>query len=897
MFAKDETVGGLMLKTTKHKVNNADLRWAKQIAQETRVGTLARLHASAEGLSTKQALINRKEYGSNEIENRHQESKLHFLIEAFITPFTIVLLLLMVILILTNLLPNQKNLGDIVIIAAMIIIAGITSFVQNIKTSDTVDSLLKMVSVTTNVKRDGEDQELPTDQVVVGDVINLSAGDMVPADMRLLYSKDLFCTTSSINGDYEPKEKIANKPPRFNGVNDYLDYPNILYEGTTIVSGSGRGVVFATGEHTLFGKIVEQVNKKQIRKNTFNIGIKSVTKLLLIMTLIASALIFVINGLTKGNWEESLVFAIAVAVGLTPELLPVIVTSNLVKGSKEMAKHGTIIKRLNAVQKFASSDVLCTEKTGMLTQDKVVLERHYDLTMQETNRVLQLAYLNAYYQTGMKDLIDDAVIDAAGDELDVSEIQRDYNKIDEIPFDYNRRRMSVVVANSDQNHGEHLLVTKGAAEQMLAVSNQVELNGKVLPLTDERRQIILEQIEDMNDDGLRVLLLGYKENPAPVGEFSVKDEKNLILVGFLTFLDPPKESARASLAKLKQDGLTIKILTGDNEAVTRALGLQVGLKVDTIYSAQDFEGKSEQELAKMVDESNLFVELTPELKTKIIRLLKKNGHVVSYMGDKNNDALAMREADVGISVDDAVDIAKESSSIILLHKDLNVLEEGIKNSRNTFGNIMKYFKVLLAANFGNVISLLLGSLLLPFLPIQPLQLLVLNLIYGLSCLAIPFDRMPKDYLHEPRKWSFKNMPEFMLTFGPASSVFDLITFAVLYFVICPRLAGGNQALFAAFFNTGWFIENLWIAEMVIHTLRDRRLAFIRQHASGIVTLVTFGAAIIGTLLPDTALGKMLGFVFFMPASYLTFVFILIIGYLLLTSLIKYIYLKHKKFLI
>lgn len=895
-YGDETTKGGLMLKTTKQRVNDADLRWVKQIAQETRIGTLARLHASAEGLSTKQALINRKEYGTNEIENRHKESKAHFLLEAFVTPFTIMLLVLMVILILTNLLPDQKNLGDIVIIAAMIIIAGISSFIQNIKTSDTVDNLLKMVSVTTNIKRDGEDQELSTDEVVVGDVINLAAGDMVPADMRLLYSKDLFCTTSSINGDYEPKEKIANKPPRFNKVNDYLDYPNILYEGTTIISGSGTGVVFATGEHTLFGKIVAQVNKKQIRKNTFNIGIKSVTKLLLLMTLIASVLVFVINGLTKGNWEDSLVFAIATAVGLTPELLPVIVTSNLVKGSKEMAKHGTIVKRLNAVQKFGSSDVLCTEKTGMLTQDKVVLERHYDLTMQETNRVLQLAYLNAYYQTGMKDLIDDAVIDAAGDELDVSEIQRDYNKIDEIPFDYTRRRMSVVVANSDQNHGEHLLVTKGAAEQMLAVATQVELNGQVLPLTKERKETILEQIEDMNDDGLRVLLLGYKKNPAPVGEFSVEDEKDLVLVGFLTFLDPPKESARASLAKLKQDGLTVKILTGDNEAVTRALGLQVGLKVDTIYSADDFEGKSDDELAQMVEESNLFVELTPELKTKIIKLLKKNGHVVSYMGDKNNDALAMREADVGISVDDAVDIAKESASIILLHKDLNVLEEGIKHSRNTFGNIMKYFKIILSANFGNVISILLASCLLPFLPMRPLQLLVLNLIYGLSCLAIPFDRMPKDYLQTPRKWSFKNMPKFMFFFGPASSIFDLITFAALYFVICPHLAGNNPSLFIAYFYTGWFIENLWIQEMAIHSLRDRHLAFIKQHASGLVIAITLGAAIIGTLIPDTALGKMLGFVF-LPGSYLGLVLILIIAYLLLTTIIKYIYLKHERFLI
>ena len=388
-----------MLKAATKVKNDADLKRVKQIAQETRVETLARLHASAEGLSTKQALINREEYGVNEIDNRHKESKAHFLLEAFVTPFTIILLILIAILLIKDIIPSQElNLGTIIIITVMILITGITSFVQNIKTSDTVDNLLKMVSVTSNVKRDGENQELPTKQIVVGDIVNLAAGDMVPADMRLLRSKDLFCTTSSIDGDYNPKEKIANKSPRFEGVNSYLNYPNILYEGTTIVSGSGEGVVFATGNHTLFGRVVNASNKRQIHKNTFHVGIKSMTHLLLAMTIIVSLLLLLINGLTKGDWSSAIVFSIAAAVGLTPELLPVIVTSNLVKGSKEMAKHGTIVKKLNSVQKFGSADILCTDKTGTLTQDQVVLERHYDLTMQETTRVLKLSYLNSYYQ-------------------------------------------------------------------------------------------------------------------------------------------------------------------------------------------------------------------------------------------------------------------------------------------------------------------------------------------------------------------------------------------------------------------------------------------------------------------------------------------------------------------
>lgn len=886
-----------MLKAATKVKNDADLKRVKQIAQETRVETLARLHASAEGLSTKQALINREEYGVNEIDNRHKESKAHFLLEAFVTPFTIILLILIAILLIKDIIPSQElNLGTIIIITVMILITGITSFVQNIKTSDTVDNLLKMVSVTSNVKRDGENQELPTKQIVVGDIVNLAAGDMVPADMRLLRSKDLFCTTSSIDGDYNPKEKIANKSPRFEGVNSYLNYPNILYEGTTIVSGSGEGVVFATGNHTLFGRVVNASNKRQIHKNTFHVGIKSMTHLLLAMTIIVSLLLLLINGLTKGDWSSAIVFSIAAAVGLTPELLPVIVTSNLVKGSKEMAKHGTIVKKLNSVQKFGSADILCTDKTGTLTQDQVVLERNYDLTMQETTRVLKLSYLNSYYQTGMKDLIDDAVINAAGDELDVSEIQRDYNKIDEIPFDYNRKRMSVVVANSDRNHGEHLLVTKGAAEEMLAVAKKVELNGKVLPLTSERKQIILEQIEDMNDDDLRVLLLGYKKNPAPVGEFSVADEKDLILVGFLTFLDPPKESARASLAKLQRDGLTVKILTGDNEAVTRALGLQVGLKVDTVYSAEDFEGKSDEEARKMVEESNIFVQMTPEVKTRIIRLLKENGHIVSYMGDKSNDAVAMREADVGIAFDNAVDIAKETASIILMHRDLSILENGIRAGRNTLGNIMKYFKIILSANFGNIISLIVSCLMLPFLPILPVQLIILNFIFGLSCLAIPYDKMPEKYLELPHTWSFKDLPKFMIFFGPLSSIADIITFAALYFVFCPQIAAGNQALFIMAFHTGWFIENLWVQEIAIHTLRDRKFAFFAQHATSVVLITTFAAGIIGTMISDSVLGQILHFVS-LPSLYLLFILCIVIFYVLLTSLVKIIYLKREKFLI
>lgn len=895
----------LNVKTSKFAPNRDYLDRVKRIARESRTETLARLHASAEGLSNRQATLNREEYGANEIESKQNDSKWHFFLASFLTPFTVVLLLLAAALLLVDVVPGgQNDVGTAIIIIIMVLVAGLIKFVQSIKTSDAVEETLQMVSVTTNIKRDNEDQELPTNQVVVGDVINLSAGDMVPADLRLLRSKDLFCSTSYIDGEFDPKEKIATKTPRFDQVDNYLDYPNILYKGTTIVSGSGSGVVFATGENTLFGKKIRLENQRKLRKTTFNIGIKSITKLLLLLMVVVSVLTLVINGISKENWISAFVFAVAIAAGLTPEMLPVIVTSSLVSGSKEMAKGGSVIKRLTSLQYVGSADVLCTDKTGILTQDKVMLERHYDLTMQETPRVLKLSYLNAYYQTGMQDLIDEAVINAAGDELDVSEIQRDYNKIDEIPFDYNRRRMSVVVANSDQNHGEHLLVTKGAAEQMLEVATKVELNGKVLPLTDKRRDTILEQVEDMNTDGFRVLLLGYKRNPAPVGEFSVDDEKDLTLVGLLTFLDPPKESARANLAKLRRDGIDVKVLTGDNETVTRTLGLQVGLNVNVVYSADDLEGKTPEELSKMVEECNIFVELTPELKTEIIKILRKNGHTVAYLGDRINDATAMHASNVSVTIDNAVDIAKESADVVLMHKDLALLEDSIRISRNVLGNIIKYFKVILTSNFGISLAMIIASAFLPFLPLSPLQLVIMNLVFNLSCLVIPLDKMSESYLDKPRKWSIKRLPKFMLIFGPVMAIINLVTACLLYFWICPTIAGGNfneishsqQVVFVTSFYTGWFIESMWNSELVIHVLRDKGFPFIAQHASGPVILGTLFAAIISAILPYSFLRQYLAFGI-MPINYLIVVAILLVAYILLTSLVKFLYLKHNSFLV
>ncbi len=671
-----------------------DATLAKQIAGKEKSEVLKQLDTSINGLNPAQAKKRLERDGLNEVSNKECHPKLHFLFDAFMTPFTGVLLFLALLSFLTNYLfvpADQKDLSTVIIMITMVLISGITSFIQNVKTSDAVDSLLNMVFVTTNIKRDGKDQELPTKDVVVGDIINLTAGDLVPADLYLLKSKDLFCSASSLNGESSPVEKLANEKPKEN--DNYLDYPNILYEGTNIVSGSAMGVVFATGDETVFGNLARTLSKNKNKETTFDIGIKNVSKILLIMTAVIAPLVFLINGLTKGDWLNALIFAIATAVGLTPEMLPVIVTSNLVKGSVEMARHETIVKRMNSIQNFGSADILCTDKTGTLTQDKVVLERHYDLNLEEKSKVLELSYLNSYYQTGMKDLIDKAIINAAKDELDTEEINQNYQKIDEIPFDFKRRRMSVVVMNKKH---EHLLVTKGAAEEMLACSNRLEINDKITMLDQEQRQEILNKINQMNQDGLRVVLLAYKKNPAPVGEFSVDDEKELILTGFLAFLDPPKDSAKAALTALKRDGITVKILTGDNEAVTRNVGKQVGLDINCVYQGKDLENKSSAELKKMVEECDIFVKLSPQQKAQIIQLLRENNHTVAYMGDGINDAPAMKAADVAISVDTAVDIAKKSADIILLHKDLMILEKAVQIGRQVFGNTMKYIKTQIA---------------------------------------------------------------------------------------------------------------------------------------------------------------------------------------------------------
>ena len=885
-----------MLKITNpSKKMMSNIKLVRQIAQEDKFATLQRLHTSINGLYSADARQRLEKFGPNEVAKKPTNTRIQFLIQSFLTPFTIVLLILATISFFSEYLfvpASQKDLSTTIIMLIMVLISGVTGYIQNIKTNNAVEDLLNIVSVTTNIRRNGENIELPTKDVVIGDIINLSAGDMVPADMRLLKTKDLFCSASSLNGESEPTEKIANARPKSDELKNYLDYPNIAYEGTTIVSGSGIGVVFATGEKTVFGKIAQNISKNKIKETSFDLGIRDISKMLLIMTAIIAPTVFIIDWLTKGNWLDALLFGIATAVGLTPEMLPVIVTSNLVTGSVEMSKQGTIVRTMSSIQNFGSADILCTDKTGTLTQNKVMLERHYDLDLQEQPDILKYAYLNAYFQTGMKNLIDRSIINAANNELDVNDINHDYSKVDEIPFDFKRRRVSVVVANAEN---EHVLVTKGAAEEMLACSTKIEVNNKVEPLTDERRTKIMSEINHMSADGMRIILLGYKRDPAAVGAFSPKDENNLILTGFLAFLDPPKESAKETIQTLNKDGINVKILTGDTAIVTRKIAVDVGINADVVYSGKDFVDKSEAEKQAMVEECNIFVKLSPQDKADIIDLLKKNDHTVAYMGDGINDASAMKAADVSVSVDTAVDIAKKSADIILLEKDLAILEKGVTIGRRVFGNTMKYIEITLSSNFGNILSILLASIFLPFLPMSPMQLLILELIYSLSCLSIPFDTMNEHYLQVPRKWSTKKLPKFMLYFGPVSSIFDVITFGLLFFWICPQIVGNSwftatssqRALFITIFAAGWFVESLWTQEILIQVLRDPRIPFIQQHSSPAVAWATLGAGVIGTLLPFIIpIAKIMKFGP-LPLYYLGLVVILLILYIALTTIVKY----------
>lgn len=857
---------------------------------------LTLFNSTIEGLTKDQIEISRKKYGSNKIAYSSIESISKKIIKSFLTPFTIVLLILASVSFFTNYVlveSSQKSIMSVVIILVMILLSGGVSFIQSVRSSNAAAKLKSMLKSTISITRkDNNNLEINIDDIVCGDIVNLKHGDIIPADIRLLETKDLLIGQSTLTGESEAVEKNAETISDNLDIENIIEYKNIVFMGSSVNQGHGKGIVIATGANSQFGEIARGITHIDSHTN-FEKGINSVSWLLIRFMLIMVPIVFLINGISKGNWMDAGLFALSIGIGLTPEMLPMAVTANLVKGTMTMAKEGTIIKNINSIQDFGALDVLCTDKTGTLTDDKIILEHYIDVNGNIDNNILKLAYLNSFYQSGLQNSMDLSVLEK-GDENKIS--IEGIKKIEELPFDFERRKMSVVV-NENNNY---TIITKGAIEEVLQSCTQINNNKKIINLDDEQKTNTLKIVNNLNANGYRVIAIATKII-TKTKEYTINDEAQLILQGYLAFQDPPKKSAVRAIKSIKNDGVILKVLTGDNELITKTVCKKVGINVDKIAFGYQIDQLNPEELNKLTKEVNVFVKLTPQQKEKIVNSLRENNHTVGYMGDGINDALAIKKADVGISVDTAADITKDAADIILLKKDLKVLNTGIISGRRIFSNINKYIKITASSNFGNMVSVLIASIFLPFLPMLPIQILILNLIYDLSSTSMPWDNVDREYLSKPRKWDSKLIEIFMLRIGPVSSIFDIMTYLLMYFIICPAVFNGpfhtldsaSKIGFIALFNAGWFVESLWSQTLVIHTLRTDKIPFLQSRASNIVTIVTTFGIIIGTILPFTDLGTSLGMVA-LPAIYFAYLILIIILYMIVVSIAKRLYVKKYK---
>ncbi|MGL5617138.1 MAG: magnesium-translocating P-type ATPase [Sarcina sp.] len=863
-----------------------------QYAVEEGHKVVENLSSNITGL-TKEKVKFRQEDGLNEITEANKKTILKKLIEAFVNPFTLVLVFLSVISFITDFVlaeKGDKDLTTVLIVLTMVFISGLLKLIQEGRSNKAGDKLKNLIKTTATVVRETEESEVEIKDLVVGDIVKLSAGDMIPADLRILEAKDLFISESAMTGESEPVEKLSEVIKT--GSLNPLEHKTLAFMGTNVISGYGVAVVIAIGDDTLFGTVAKSITEEK-EATSFDKGVNSVSLLLIRFMAVMVPIVFFINGFTKGNWMDAFLFAISIAVGLTPEMLPMIVTTNLAKGALRMSKQKTIVKKLNSIQNFGAMDVLCTDKTGTLTEDKIVLEKYLDIAGKEEIRVLRHGYLVSAFQTGLRNLLDRAILDH-GCKDGLKDLENNYIKVDEIPFDFSRRRMSVVL--KDKNH-KMQLITKGAVEEMLEISSFAEYEGTVVSLTEVIKKRILKTVKELNNQGMRVIAVAQKNDLNSFENFSVKDEKDMVLIGYIAFLDPAKKTAKDSIKILNEYGVSVKVLTGDNDKVTSYVCSKVGIESKRILLGEEIEVMSREQLKKEVEEVNIFAKLSPSQKEKVVEVLKENGHVVGFMGDGINDAAAMRKADVSISVDTAVDIAKESADIILLEKDLTVLGKAVIEGRKTFANIIKYIKMTASSNFGNMFSVLIASAFLPFLPMLASQILILNLIYDISCIAIPWDNVDEEFLKEPRSWNANSIGTFMKFIGPVSSIFDIATYLVMFFVICPAVAGGgyndptvNKELFAIVFNTGWFIESLWSQTLVIHMIRTEKIPFIKSRASKLVTISTTIAIIVGTALPFTAVGKVLSMTI-LPFNYFIWLIVIIVCYMVLITVVKKVYIK------
>lgn len=891
-------------------------QWLRHAATATMPELFRELNSSEEGLAAERVDAAREFYGANAVAQATKRPLPLRLLAAFADPFTYILVFIAAVSVLTDWIfatGADRDLSTPLIIGTMVLVSGVLRFIQDEKSTVAAEALAEMVESCAEVERDGDGgNETPIDEIVIGDVVHLSSGDVVPADLRIFSARDLFVSQASLTGESEPVEKRASLAADASATAAasapaLTDLESLAFMGSTVISGNARGIVVATGARTMFGEATGTLAGRK-RETSFDAGIKSTSRLLMRLMLAMLPVVFVVSGATKGDWVSALLFSLSVAVGLTPEMLPMLVTTCLGKGAVDLSRHHVIVKRLDAIQDLGAIDVLCTDKTGTLTEDRIVLERHLDVNGREDARVLRYAFLNSYFSTGVKNLIDNAIVERAlaegtdevnatvGSTTTAEELAERYHGIDELPFDFERRRLSVVVGDAA---GHTRMVTKGALEEVLAVCSSVEVDGQVLPLTDELRTQVVRRGEALADEGMRVLGVARKNEPAGAATLTVADERNMVLIGYLAFLDPPKESSAAAIRALAAHGVTTKVLTGDSPRVAAHVCRAIGIDAEHVLTGVDVEAMNDGELADAVQRTNIFAKLSPAQKARVVRTLRGLGHAVAYMGDGVNDAAAMRESDCGISVDSAVDVAREAADIILLEKDLMVLERGIECGRRTYANMIKYVKMTVSSNFGNIASVLVAAALLPFLPMTAVQLLLLNLIYDLTCTAIPWDNVDEDAIRTPRRWDTASVRRFMVAFGPLSSVFDILTFAALFFFVCPAVAGGawgtldaaGQALFVGTFQAGWFVESMWTQTLVVHLIRTEKVPFVGSRAS--LPLCALGATgiAVACVLPVTPLGAALDFCA-LPATFWPILATMVAGYAALAMLAKRRYVRR-----
>ena len=868
------------------------LRHYSTLESEALLNTLS---SHEEGLTEFEAQEQQLKVGLNEVAQEKPLTWWQHLWYCYRNPFNVLLSLLAVVAFLTD------DLTGSVIISIMVLLSTFLRYWQESKSNKAAESLKAMVTNTAmvlrreinysdlsllqqrygaKVKQLKEIQfEIPIQYLVPGDIILLSAGDMIPGDCRILSAKDLFVSQAAMTGESMPVEKYALQHSM--DVNSPLELDNLVFMGTNVVSGTAKAVVLNTGIQTYFGALAHRVTATDRSVTSFQLGVNKISWLLIRFMLIMAPIVLFINGFTKGDWGEAVLFALSVAVGLTPEMLPMIVTSTLAKGAVFLSRKKVIVKRLDAIQNFGAMDVLCTDKTGTLTQDKIFLSHHVDVLGKKSHTVLMLAFLNSYYQTGLKNLLDVAVLEAVDQDMKFEKLR--FKKLDEVPFDFERRRMSVIVRTPQS---QIRMVTKGAVEEMVKVCTHIEIKGEIKELTAQLRKEIEEITQHYNREGLRVVAVAYRDFDGICENFSVKDESDLILAGYITFLDPPKESARPAIQQLHAHGVSVKVLTGDNEFVTQKICQEIGIPHEKVLLGGMVETLSDEDLKLVVEEYTIFTKLSPIHKERIVEQLKANGHVVGFLGDGINDAAAIRAADIGISVDSAVDIAKESADLILLEKSLMVLENGVIEGRRTFANMLKYIKMTASSNFGNVFSVLVASAFIPFLPMLPIHLLVQNLLYDVSQIAIPFDHVDEEQLEKPQRWQPSEVGRFMVVFGPISSIFDILTFGMMWFVF-----DANTPAQQSLFQSGWFVVGLLTQTLIVHMIRTKKIPFIQSCAATPLVVMTMIISAIGIFLPMGPLAHYFKLEA-LPLTYFLYLPCILLAYMCVTQWIKGIYIRR-----